>query len=197
MRYNLSMIYLITALYAEAKPLLEHWSFKRDKALPCRFYRNDDICLLVTQVGMDNASKALQSLMRYLPTQDGDILINIGLCAAPATYPLGTALLTHTLNYEDQSIPLALPLDNTLPGSTLQTVRTPATNSGDDAVDMEAFAIYQECKSFFASDKIAFLKIVSDHFEPESVDKEQAIDAIKNNIPNLETLITAMPRRER
>ncbi|MEA3372134.1 MAG: hypothetical protein U9Q62_00445 [Campylobacterota bacterium] len=191
MRYNFSMTYLITALYAEAKPLLEHWSFKRDKSLPCRLYRNDEMCLLVTQMGMENATKSVQALMQYLPPQKNDILINIGLCAAPGTYPVGRALQVNNLHYEDAILELPIQKIN-IPTISLRTVTSPASTLQDNAVDMEAYAIYKAAKSHFSLSHIAFLKIVSDHFEPEKVDKERAIISIKENIPKLEEVIESI-----
>ena len=130
------MIYLITALYDEAKPLLEHWSFKRDRSLPYRLYRNETLCLLVTQMGMENAAKAIQALMQFTPAQRGDILINVGLCAAPRTYPLGTALYTGSIQHREKSVQLHKTYDIALPTTMLLSVDTPVSTPQACAVDM-------------------------------------------------------------
>lgn len=186
------MIYFITALYDEAKPILQQWSFKRDRSLHYRLYRNNTMYLLVTQMGMDNAAKAAKALMQHIPPKNGDILINVGLCAAPEMHPLGSALYAHSIYYKDKKIKLPEKFNFSLPAIALRTVDTPSSTPQECAVDMEAYAIYQAAQPFFHSSKMIFFKIVFDHFEPEFIDKKRAIDLIKQNMPKLEMLITAM-----
>jgi len=186
------MIYFITALYNEAKPLLEQWSFKRDKSLPYRLYYNDRMYLLVTQIGMENATEAVQSMIRHIPPKEYDILINVGLCAAPEIHPLGSALYVHSIYYKDKTIKLPGKYNATLPSVSLRTVDLPVSIPQDYAVDMEAYAIYKVAHPFFHTGNIIFFKIVSDHFKPELVDKKRAIDLIRQNMPKLELIMTAL-----
>ena len=186
------MIYLIMALHTEAKPLLAHWRFKRDKSIPYRLYRNDQMLLLITQMGSKNAANALNALMSHSKPGDRDILINLGLCAAPESYPIGTALLIDRISYGKEDVAINTTYDHALPQASLQTVDEAHTAYHDNAVDMEAYGVYREASGYFSPAHMGFLKIVSDHFKPSDVNKESAITLIQKNIPVLEKMIENM-----
>ncbi len=53
--YNTFMLYIITALSAEARPFIDHLRLKRvENALPCPLFRGGNACLPVTQAGDGN-----------------------------------------------------------------------------------------------------------------------------------------------
>ena len=183
------MTYIVMALHAEAKALLGHWRFKRDKKLSHRLYRNGDMFLLISKIGYENTSAALRALLAYQLPGKNDTIVNIGLCAAPETYPVGTVLLGNMLIYADQKAVLDTSYNHALKETVLETVETECSTSRGRAVDMEAHAVYDVASDYFQSNRMAFLKIVSDHFAPETVNKDLAAHLIRKNIASIEYVI--------
>lgn len=186
------MIYLITALDAEARPLIEHYRLKRCYDLPFTVYRNDSVLLLVTQMGSKNAMMAVSALLGYALPSVNDILINIGICGAPEEFPIGEALLIHQIINRDRCYYPDILYSHSLHESSLMCLDTPQETRLNTPVDMESSGIFQAASRFFKLHKIAFLKIVSDHFQPETVTKEGTITLIKDHIATIESLISQL-----
>jgi hypothetical protein len=148
--------------------------------------------LLVTGLGKSNAMMAVSALLGWkMPTQN-DTLINVGLCAAPKKYPLGEPLLihqiidTHRRFYPD--ILYTHPLDE----SSIVCADAPQSTPLDTPVDMESSGVFQAASKFFKLHQMAFLKIVSDHFEPEQVNKEKALALVQTHTGTIDTLAKTM-----
>lgn len=186
------MIYLVTALRAEAKPLLEQWRLKRDRGFSGRLYRNDDLLLLVCGMGMDNARRALEALLAYREPEEGDLFINFGLCAAPKEYAIGTPLLCSALLCRNIKAELDTSFNRLLETATLETVEEECSEERGHAVDMEGYVLYSVLPECFKPGKRAFLKVVSDHFEPEGLDRDGAVESLRANVPCLLTLMEEM-----
>lgn len=188
------MIYLICALDAEARPLIEHYRLKRDYTLPYTFYKGDGILLLVTGIGRTNAMLALSALMGYRIPKGKDILINIGICGAPDTYLLGEALLIHQIMDMDRYYYPDILYPHPLRETSLICVDTPVSSPGLFPVDMESGGIFLAASRFLKLHQMAFIKIVSDHFEPNKVTKEGGIGLVKSHIRTLESLIASLQK---
>lgn len=186
------MIYLVVALRAEAKPLLEHWSFKRNRSVPQRLYEREGMALLVTQMGRGNAAAALEAVLARENPKAEDLLINFGLCAAPSSHPPGSAVSAGELRCKGRSVPLRVPDIENVAQMVLETVDEPFRGRCDHAVDMEACGIYSCAQNYFKPGRIAFFKVVSDHFTPEGFDREEAVGHLGESIPLLEKLIVMM-----
>lgn len=79
------MIYLFTALYPEAKPLIRAFSLKRvQDGLPFDVYENADtsIRLVISGTGMCAAAAATAAVFGRYGAANEDHLINVGTCAA-------------------------------------------------------------------------------------------------------------------
>lgn len=186
------MIYLITALDAEARPLIEHYRLKRDMSLPYTLYKNDDILLLVSGVGKTNALMALSALLGWNIPKPTDFLINIGICGAPCEYEIGEALLIHQIiDHEKRYYPDIL-YPHSLRETSLLCVNEPQSHTSELPVDMESAALFQAASRFFKLHQLAFVKIVSDHFTPEHVTKEGAIQIIASKLSLIDDLILSL-----
>jgi len=183
------MIYLITALDAEAKPLCDHYRLKRDSSLPYTLYRNDEMTLLIGGIGKANTMMALSALLGWRIPETGDILINIGICGAPSEYTIGEALLIHQLFEGERRYYPDILYPHTLREVSLVCIDSPQSIVRDYPVDMESSAIFQAASRFFKLHQMAFIKIVSDHFTPESVTKEGAMDLVRSHVNTLDELI--------
>lgn len=79
------MIYIFTALYPEAKPLIRTFSLKKAVAgLPFDVYENMDgnLRLVITGAGMTAAACGVSAVFGRYGAGERDHLINIGTCAA-------------------------------------------------------------------------------------------------------------------
>ncbi len=186
------MIYLITALDAEARPLIEHYRLKRDLSLPYSLYKNDDIVLLVSGMGKTNALMGLSTLLGWRIPKPADILMNIGICGAPSEYEITEALLIHQIiDHEKRYYPDIL-YPHSMRETSLLCVDEPQSHNCEFPVDMESSAIFQAASRFFKLHQIAFVKIVSDHFTPQSVTKEGAIELIRSHLTLIDDLLSAL-----
>ena len=79
------MIYIFTALYPEAKPLIRAFSLKKAvTGLPFDVYENtdNDLRLVITGAGMTAAACGVSAVLGRYGAGEKDHLINIGTCAA-------------------------------------------------------------------------------------------------------------------
>ncbi len=79
------MIYIFTALYPEAKPLIRAFSLKKAvTGLPFDVYENadNDLLLVITGAGMTAAACGVSAVLGKYGAGEKDHLINIGTCAA-------------------------------------------------------------------------------------------------------------------
>jgi|GEM_PF-51179 len=76
------MIYFFSALYMEARPLIEAMHLRKDPSFTAfQIFRNDTVCLTVTGVGAAAASAAAAHVFTRIGPGCADFLINFGSCA--------------------------------------------------------------------------------------------------------------------
>ena len=188
------MIYIITALDAEARALVDHYRLKRDSALPYTLYKNEQMVLLVSGMGKTNPLMSVSALLGWRIPEDTDILINIGICGAPATYAIGEALLIHQIRDGDRRYYPDILYTHPLRESSLRCVDEAQSALYDSPVDMESGAIFQAASRFFKLHQMAFVKIVSDHFTPETVTKDGVIELIQANLNRVDEVCSALEK---
>lgn len=186
------MIYLICALDAEARPLCDYYRLKRDRSLPYTLYRNDQMVLLVSGMGRVNAMMAVSALLGWRIPEAEDILINVGICGAPSDYPIGEALLIHQILDGDRRYYPDILYSHRLRETSMRCVDMPQSTSCDCPVDMESSGIFQAVSRFFKLHQMAFVKIVSDHCNPQSVTKEGVIELLRSHLNALDSLISSL-----
>jgi hypothetical protein len=186
------MIYLITALDAEARPLCDHYRLKRDTSLPYTLYRNDAIVLLVCGMGKTNALMAVSALLGWRHPNPEDCMINIGICGAPSDYPIGEALLIHQIIEGNRRYYPDILYTHSFRETSMRCVDTPQSTLSDYPVDMESSGIFQAASRFFKLHQMAYVKIVSDHCVPESVTKEGVIELLCSHVNTVDTLMSSL-----
>lgn len=182
------MLYLLCAHLDEFRPFQTFFNFKRDQEFKWPLYRSEEAVALITGAGHEAAMIATAALLGRFSPESGDLLVNIGICAAPRSHPVGSVLLAHKLCRDGRArypdILLTHPHDETV----LRSVDVAAADAMPEAVDMEAFGIYRAAERFLSAHQMLFVKIVSDHFEPDSVTKElarQLVDAAAGPVMEL------------
>jgi hypothetical protein len=182
------MNYIVTALDPEARPLIEHYRLKRDSSLPYTLYRNEDTLLLVSGIGKANAAMAVSALLGWRIPKRDDVFINIGICGAPITFPVGEALLIHQIIDGDRRYYPDILYPHFLRETSLICADVPQSTTSDFPVDMESSGIFQAASRFFKLHQMAFLKIVSDHCEPKNVTKEGVISLVGSHLMTFDHL---------
>lgn len=201
------MVYIITAIYAEAHAFITRFHLKKDIS-HTRFqvFRNDEagLCLIISGTGSIPAAAAVSSICTNYRAGKGDFLINAGICAgivkekmslADSACQIGKIFLCNKIReqatgktfYPDilyrhgfaeaQIITGAAPYGKTAP---LQTRETDFC-----LYDMEAASVYQAGSYFFGPHQMGFLKIVSDDGNTENVTPGQAEHLIAENMESI------------
>lgn len=183
------MKYIITALDAEARVFCDRFSLKRNFDLPYTLYTDAETILLVCGMGKMNALMATSALLGYRIPQEGDILLNVGICGAPEEYAIGDALLIHQIIDTERRYYPDILYTHSLQETALICVDTPQSSASEFPVDMESAGIFLAASKFFKLHQMAFVKIVSDHFSPLSITKEGVIELFASHASTLEEIL--------
>ena len=204
------MLYIVTAMYAEAAPFIKHYNLKRDRLMKRHeLYVSDekDVCLLITKPGKITAAMAVtEMLVTHEPTNE-DFLVNVGVCGACS---LSTAdnsnVVEHSYSRSTNAVPDTTSVficTDILDHDTGRhyypdmLYKHPFKEAGIETcsvvvndksfismplADMEAAAIFQAAASFFPPHRMSFLKIPSDNLETTQVTKETVTGVIEGNL---------------
>ncbi len=187
------MIIITTALYCEAKALIERFGMKKDTS-NTRFQvftdTEKDMVLVITGVGSIAAAAAVSGVCaRYENTQGAlDFLVNIGACSgqqAEGTIYICnkiTELATGRTFYPDMLY--RHPFRETQITTVMKVIKSGELPcQGKDALfDMEAAAVYQAGAYFFGPHQMSFIKVVSDNADASSVTEKRLEALIEKNI---------------
>ena len=158
------MLYFCIALYPEAGPVITRFQMKPAGGRIGSVYASDEAILVLTGSGPVAAAGALSEALTLFPPAETDMLINIGICGAPAGFcEAGTWLRIHKITdaatgrdfYPEILFP------SVFREAALATVSTPMSNPATLS-DMEASALYQTGQAFFSPERMLFYKGVSD-----------------------------------
>lgn len=162
------MIYIFAALYCEAQGLIRSYQLEKNEEIKhFQVFSNEEagIVLTITGVGSVAAAAAVGSICSKCCAGQGDFLLNLGTCAArldnePRIF-LGNKLIEESTGrtfYPDMlyRTDFCEKTIITLPKSAEALCDT------ENLYDMEAAAVYQAGKYFFAPHRMSFLKVVSD-----------------------------------
>ena len=128
-------------------------------------------------LGVARANEATLLLLENFQITDNDKVLNIGICGASEEYPIGSLLEIDALQYKNSHYHLHQPITHTI--TCLDEEATDATHK---IVDMESYGFYQAVKGM----KNAYIfKIVSDHFEPQTVTKERTKNLLFRQIDEI------------
>lgn len=216
------MIYLFTALYPEAKPLIRVFSLKRVQGgLPFDVYENADtsIRLVISGTGMCAAAAATAAVFGRYGAANEDHLINIGTCAGEAGTDemSGKAYLCHKLTDRNTGHTYYPDMLYRHAFAEAQLITEPIVRKGtedsealrrkaESAIvlhDMEGAAIYQAGSYWLGPHQMSFIKVVSDHGTDQRITSqtleqavENGLDAIKDYVSNIGQII-AQNRRDK
>ena len=164
------MIHIFTALYPEAKPLIQALSLKKCAAQTHyqQFLSEEgDLSLTITGVGPLQAAAVTASVLTDFDAGASDQLLSLGTAARLTTCPASmyhvnkiTEAVTMRDFYPDMLLNTGLPEASLITGAKLYTKQE--SGYAADLYDMEAAASYQAASMFLGPHQMNFLRIVTD-----------------------------------
>jgi len=170
------MLYIVTALYIEAKPLISLFNLKKDNSYTkFQVFSNENVKLIISGTGKVKSATALTYLISKEDIKKNDYIVNIGFVASNKNSQLGDIVYVSKIQnaYSDFDFyPEMIYKHNFLEGSLTtfdSIVEKKIENT--EYIDMEAYGFFQTASIFFKKDKIMVLKIVSDILEDKVEDR--------------------------
>ena len=170
------MLYIVTALYIEAKPLISLFNLKKDNSYTkFQVFSNEDVKLIISGTGKVKSATALTYLISKEDIKKNDYIVNIGFVASNKNSQLGDIVYVSKIQnaYSDFDFyPEMIYKHNFLEGS-LTTFDSIVEKKIENIeyIDMEAYGFFQTASIFFKKDKIMVLKIVSDILKDKVEDR--------------------------
>ena len=164
------MIHIFTALYPEAKPLIQALGLKK-RAAQTHYQQflseEGDLSLTITGVGPMQAAAVTASVLTDFDAGASDQLLSLGTAAALTACPASmyhvnkiTEAVTMRDFYPDMLLNTGLPEASLITGAKLYTKQE--SGYAADLYDMEAAAVYQAASMFLGPHQMNFLRIVTD-----------------------------------
>ena len=197
------MIYIVTALHCEAKPLIDHFDLKKDPvSKKFDVFTNDRIALIVGGIGKIRSAIATTFLLTSRDVSNISVVLNIGICGSVREdRKIGELLYIHSItdraagrHYYPETI-----IDFGLNEGTLETFDIPVEKSklpmvAFDLVDMEASGFFQAASLFVEIHRICCFKIVSDFLELSHISKDFISALVTDKIPDIERVFSMLSR---
>lgn len=186
------MIYILSALYCEAEPFIEHFRLKKHTDIhQFQVFSGREAVLIVTGTGPINTAIAVTLLCLNYPPAINDLMVNIGLCGVNnENIKEGTLFICNKIT--DQSTKFCYypdmlfnhPFDEAELVTHYSLVKTRHNFADGQPVlsDMESSGIFHAASLFFQPHQLIFIKIVSDFQKGEFISREKASALIKPNL---------------
>jgi purine-nucleoside phosphorylase len=173
------LVYIVTALKSEAQAFVDKYKLTKSSLKNYTLFSNETMKVIVSGIGVENSRLATQTLINQFDITDDDSYINIGVCGASSKHKVGKLLQIGAIIYEDIVYPF---------GEGVQLhCKNEEINSGDmEAVDMESYGFYDAVIHNPAIKSFAIYKVVSDHYEPESLTKDMVKSVLFKQLDTLE-----------
>ncbi len=190
------MLHLVTALQAEAKPLIEHYSLVRRNADAFPIYDNQDIALIVSGIGKVAAAAATGYLHAQTGNHSCTAWLNIGI-TGHSRRAIGDGVLAHKITDQITGRSWYPPLTFGLPCASddLITVDEPETEYRENGLyDMEAAGFYATACRFTTAELVHCYKIVSDNLATptEEVSGKTVQALIERRLDTVDILVQAL-----
>ena len=163
---------IITALRDEAEPFIDRFKLAKDKnQSDLRVFNDENCSLLITGVGVDRVKSTLPVFLERIPDIDNVVLFNVGIAGGhPDKTEIGEVYPVNKVTNDEthDKYFLTIPAKNEFDTMFLTTVAKGITTGYvgyEGLVDMEAAIIIAKAISYLNIDKIAVIKVVSDHMD--------------------------------
>lgn len=177
------MLYIVIALKAEAQAFIERYKLDKSSLGRYKLFSTQDIKMIVSGIGVINARNATQTLINSYDIRDEDIYMNIGICGAESTVPLASLFSFSSVEYE------GIVYKFKANGEKITCVDEPLSATSCKFADMESYGFYDAVIHNPAIKNFHILKVVSDHFKPQTVTKDGAKKLLFNQINAINSIL--------
>ena len=182
------MVYLIIALFCEAKPFIDYFQLKQDHShCKWRVFTGSKMALIISGSGKIRSSMAATYLLCQYPKESflNSIIANIGICGSTGlnSFGIGDLVLVNQIidrgtlrNYFPDMM-----VKHDFAESGLETFDFPVVSDNDLSLplaDMEAAGFYEAVSVFFDSHQIYCFKLISDKLEDSKISSRMDCEAI-------------------
>ena len=177
------MTVIVCAIFSEAKALIELYDLKQTAKKPFDIFENDDIALIISNIGKINA--AIATTYAALLKQP-DKMINIGICAANnSSKKIGS--LNSIKSIIDASSGKKVVISNE--GEILycfdKSVKDKKGLKENILIDMESYGFYMAASRVVKKEDIKIYKIISDHLEVSHINSKFVYTLVKNSLKEI------------
>lgn len=190
------MILIVTALMAEAAPIIEHFRLKKDMdAHAFQVFRNDEIKLVISGVGKVKSAMAAAWLLASCGRDA--FLVNVGCCGiAGKEFEAGRLFMVHKVTDMDTGLDYYPDVfaGRDIPRTAICCYSKPVSCGAGvladrTAVDMESAGIMEAAGKFLDAHRVVILKIASDPLSPGRLNKATLSGYVRGNIARIERVI--------
>ena len=195
---------IISALRAEAEPLVDYYKLEQDLSYDYPVYKGEDIRIICTGVGRKNIRRVLINFYSKLSKEPNYQLINIGIAGAKkGVCKVGQCFIIDSIS-DDKSNSI-YQLNNVFESQILTqnitTVSEPVSNGGNkyrSLVDMEAHEICSVVDSYDDLENLFIIKIISDFMDVSRkyFSFDTIYDLVDNNISNIDKLLMDLRNKQ-
>ncbi len=178
---------IVCAIFSEAKALIEFYGLKLTAKKPFNIFENDDIALIISNIGKINAAVATAYIAAL---KKPDKIINIGICASVGKNRQIGSLYKIRSVIETSSGKKAVVSNE---GEVLYCFDKPVENKNKPKenilIDMESYGFYAAASKFVKKENIKIYKIISDYLEISHIDSKFVYTLMKNNLTKFEEIV--------
>lgn len=186
------MLYIVCALYEEAKIIIEKYNLKNINDKNFRIYESNGIRLIISGIGKINSAIATTYFLNTFNFTYNDIILNIGYVGTNnREYNIGDRFLINNIFdvatnknfYLDMIYKINIREESV---ATVDKILIQNVESDYKLFDMEASAFYFSCNKFIKRDNIFVVKIISDYIfdEDKQIDTNTLSCTISDCIEN-------------
>jgi len=177
------MIVFVTAIFSEAKALIEYFNLQKVEKKPFLIYKNDNIVLIVSGMGKINSAIATFYISQKYRIEK---IINIGICGTNDTKKeIGSLHAIKSIIDVSSSKKLVI----SDKGETLYTfdkiIKDKKGLKENILIDMESYGFYMAASKFVKKEDIKIYKIISDHLEVSHINSKFVYTLVKNSLKEI------------
>lgn len=188
---------ILSALKAEAIPLINYYKLSPNNSIGLQMYKNDLLTILITGVGKKNVNKALKEYLKKSKNIEEVKFINIGIAGGvKGNCKIGEMFFINKVfdDYLEVDYNIKTGKRPNILENHVTTVFEPILNNGqgrEGLVDMEAYEICSVLSDFNQLNKVIIIKIVSDFMDSDTkyLSSKQIQKLIEKNLYDIDIFL--------
>ena len=188
---------ILSALKAEAIPLINYYKLVPNNSIGLQMYKNDLFTILITGVGKKNVNKALKEYLKKTKNIEEAKFINIGIAGGvKGNCKIGEMFFINKVfdDYIEVNYNIKTGNRPNILENRVTTVFEPILNNGQEReglVDMEAYEICSVLSDLNQLNKVTIIKIVSDFMDSDTkyLSSKQIRKLIEKNLFDIDIFL--------